>query len=304
MKIDLPDTSTENVAKQLVMTREHGGAVTLGRVLTLVVVTDIGEPTEGAIDAANAASREHPCRVIVVASGERSGESRLDAEIRVGGDAGASEVVVLKLRGELANHGHSVVIPFLLADTPVVTWWPGVGPDDPAGDPMGQLGGRRITDASKADDPLATLGTRLGNYSPGDSDLAWARITYWRAILASAIDRPPHTPITSATVTGPAGSPSIDLLAGWLRTELGVQVDRGQGSFEVRLDRDDGTTVLAVDEDGNAILISPGKPDGRIAMSSRDVPGCLTEELRRLDPDEIYHQALQGMSGVKGEVTA
>ena len=38
----------------------------LGRVLTLVVVTDEAN-TEDPIEAANAASFEHPCRVIVVA---------------------------------------------------------------------------------------------------------------------------------------------------------------------------------------------------------------------------------------------
>jgi glucose-6-phosphate dehydrogenase assembly protein OpcA len=44
----------------------------LGRVLTLVIVTDDGSSIEGAIEAANSASREHPCRVIVLARGQRA----------------------------------------------------------------------------------------------------------------------------------------------------------------------------------------------------------------------------------------
>ena len=69
MILDLPATTTEKVSKKLVSIRETGGAVTLGRVLTLVVCAAEGQPTEGAIDAANDASREHPCRVIVVSLG-------------------------------------------------------------------------------------------------------------------------------------------------------------------------------------------------------------------------------------------
>ena len=99
MIIDLPDTTTSQVAKQLVKVREDGGAVALGRVLTLLIVAHNGV-AEQAIDAANDASREHPMRVIVLITGE--GSSHLDAQIRVGGDAGASEVVVLRAFGDAA----------------------------------------------------------------------------------------------------------------------------------------------------------------------------------------------------------
>ena len=57
---------------------------------------------------------------------------------------------------------------------------------------------------------------RLKGYTPGDTDLAWSRITYWRALLTSAVDQPPHEPITSALVSGLANEPALDILAGWL----------------------------------------------------------------------------------------
>ena len=139
MIVTLPDTTTNEVAKKIVMVRESGGAISLGRVLTLVVVAEHGEPTEAAIEAAIGASSEHPSRVIVISCDPRGEQSRLDAEIRVGGDAGASEVVLLTLHGELANHPRSVVTPFLLPDTPIVTWWPGAAPEDPAKDTMGKI---------------------------------------------------------------------------------------------------------------------------------------------------------------------
>ena len=129
-------------------------------------------------------------------------EPRLDAQLRVGGDAGASEVVVLRLSGPLAGHAASVVMPFLLPDIPVVAWWPDVAPAVPAQDPLGQLAIRRITDATNGVDPLAAIKSRLPGYTAGDTDLAWARITYWRALLTSAVDQTPHEPIESALVSG------------------------------------------------------------------------------------------------------
>ncbi len=301
MILEMSDTSTTDVAKKIIEVRESGGAISLGRVLTLVVVAAHGEPTEGAIEAAIGASREHPSRVIVVSLGDRSADSRLDAEIRVGGDAGASEVVVLSLVGELANHPRSVVTPFLLPDTPVVTWWPGAAPEHPAEDPMGTLGRRRILDARRSCNPDTVLERRLATYAPGDSDLAWTQVTQWRALLASAVERPPHTAITSVEVTGPTESPGVDLLAGWLRSALDVPTRRRVGSFEIRLIRDDGPTVMALDPNGNAVLTSPGKPDGRVAITHRELPVLLAEELRRLDIDEVYELALRGVTEIEFE---
>jgi glucose-6-phosphate dehydrogenase assembly protein OpcA len=60
--IDLPSSTVSQVNKKLVELRETGGAVALGRVLTLVMVTGDGTETEPAIQAANDASREHPAR--------------------------------------------------------------------------------------------------------------------------------------------------------------------------------------------------------------------------------------------------
>ncbi|WLP90971.1 glucose-6-phosphate dehydrogenase assembly protein OpcA [Gordonia sp. NB41Y] len=304
MIVDLPETSTNAVAKKMVELREAGGAVSLGRVLTLVVVADRGEPTEAAIEAAIGASSEHPSRVIVLASGSRKGESRLDAQVRVGGDAGASEVVVLTMQGPLADQPHSVVTPFLLPDCPIVVWWPGAAPENPSEDPMGRIGKRRILDASKSAHPDTVLERRLAGYSPGDTDIAWTQITHWRALLASAIDRPPHSAITAVDVTGPAHSPGIDLLAGWLRGTLEVPTTRQIGSFEVRMHRPEGATVLSIDQNGNAVISVPDKPDGKVAMMHRDLPVCLAEELRRLDTDEIYELALRGAVQMAAEGAA
>jgi glucose-6-phosphate dehydrogenase assembly protein OpcA len=131
--IDLPSTTSSKINRAMLDLREQGGSVALSRVLTLVIVTEDGQ-SEDPIAAANAASFEHPCRVIVVARGAKRASPRMDAQIRVGGDAGASEVIVLRLYGSLVDHGASVVTPLLLADSAVVVWWPGEAPDLPAED--------------------------------------------------------------------------------------------------------------------------------------------------------------------------
>ena len=123
MILTLPHTTTGDINRELVRVRSEGGVVTLGRVMTLVVDATCCD-AESAIRAANDASREHPCRVVVLAASPNT-DARLDAEIRVGGDAGASEVVVLRPSGEMTEHGDTLVIPLLLPDAPIVAWWPG-----------------------------------------------------------------------------------------------------------------------------------------------------------------------------------
>jgi glucose-6-phosphate dehydrogenase assembly protein OpcA len=298
--VDLPATTTNDINKKITGLREEGGAITLSRVLTLVIALDSDDVLEDSIEAANFASREHPCRVIVVVQGDRTAEPRLDAQLRVGGDAGAGEVVVLHLHGELADHASSVVLPFLLPDTPVVAWWPIGGPDVPALDPLGQLAIRRITNATDCSDPLAAIKSRLQGYTAGDTDLAWARITYWRALLASAVDQAPYEPISSAVVSGLRDEPSLDVLAGWLAARIDGPVQRAVGELKVDLVRTSETITLRRPQTGvTATLTRTGRPEARIPLARREAKECLAEDLRRLDADEIYHEALKGIDKVQ-----
>jgi len=309
MIIDLPKTTTSLVNSKLVHLRQQGGVNAVGRVLTLVIVTDDDERTEEIIDAANDASREHPCRVIVVARGMKRASARLDAQIRVGGDAGASEVIVLRMYGPLADHGDSCVIPLLLPDAPVVAWWPFEAPPVPAEDPIGKLAQRRITDAAAERNPIKMLDARTKSYKQGDTDLAWTRLTLWRAVLAAALDLPPLERVTAASVVGDGDSPSADLLAAWLAARLKVPVRRGkssdsQGIVRVELERRSGSVVLHRPDGKIGTLTQPGQPDRRVALQRRPVADCLSEELRRLDADEIYEQALGGLGKItRGRVS-
>lgn len=313
MIIDLPDTDTRDIARKLVTLRETGGVVTTGRVLTLIVLADRDDDLETIVSAVNAVSREHPARVLVLVSGEPRQSSRLDAELRLGGEAGAAEVVVMHLEGEIGAHPEAIVTPLLLPDTPVVAWWPSRPPQVPAATPIGQIAQRRITDSLADPDPHAVYVRRTG-YTPGDTDLAWSRLTSWRGVLASALDLPPHGPVTGARIEGPGEDPSVDLAAGWLADRLAAPVTRvvtdepevpldadGEPKppvTRVVLSREGGDVDLAVENASTACVTIAGRPPFKVALSRRTTVDCLAEELRHLDPDTAYARALRGLSRV------
>jgi len=301
MIVDLLDTSTNAVNKKLDELREQVGAVTMGRVGTLIIASENEALLEECIDAANDASHEHPMRVLVVMAGDAdASDARLDAQLRAGGDSTAGETVVLRLSGPLARHADSVVIPFLLPDIPVVVWWPDIAPAVPAQDPLGKLAIRRITDATNGQDPLSAIKSRLPGYTAGDTDLAWARITYWRALLTSALDQPPYEPIESALVSGLRTEPALDVLAGWLASRIEGPVHRVVGDLKVELRRPTETITLSRPQEGTTATLSrTGHPDALVPLARRETRECLAEDMRRLDPDEIYFAALEGIGKVQ-----
>ncbi|MFD5950075.1 glucose-6-phosphate dehydrogenase assembly protein OpcA [Streptomyces collinus] len=300
MKIDLTDTTASKVNKALVQGRRAIGTPAVGMVLTLVIVTD-EENAYDALKAASDAAHEHPSRTLVVIrrvsrSPRDRTQSRLDAEVRVGADAGSGETVVLRLYGEVADHAQSVVLPLLLPDAPVVVWWPVNAPLDPAKDPLGALAQRRVTDTYASEQPVRDLATRSGTYTPGDTDLSWTRITPWRSMLAAALDQV-TCEVRAVEVEGEEFNPSCELLAMWLADRLDVPVKRslsgGPGLTAVRMDTNCGPIKLDRADGSLATLSIEGQPDRAVALKRRETAELMAEELRRLDPDDTYASALR-----------
>ncbi|MFJ4363809.1 glucose-6-phosphate dehydrogenase assembly protein OpcA [Streptomyces chartreusis] len=300
MKIDLTDTTASKINKALVQGRRAIGTPAVGMVLTLVIVTD-EENAYDALKAASDASREHPSRTLVVIkrvsrSPRDRTTSRLDAEVRVGADAGTGETVILRLYGEVSEHAQSVVLPLLLPDAPVVVWWPVTAPLDPANDPLGALAQRRVTDTYASEQPVRELSSRADAYTPGDTDLSWTRITPWRSMLAAALDQV-VCEVKAVEVEGEEFNPSCELLAMWLADRLDVPVKRslssGPGLTAVRMDTDCGPIVLDRADGSLATLSIQGQPDRAVALKRRETAELIAEELRRLDPDDTYASALR-----------
>jgi glucose-6-phosphate dehydrogenase assembly protein OpcA len=307
------DTTGTAVVKALAAERRSGGAVMSGLALTLVVIVDERDVHEAEAAATTAASR-HPCRLLVVIRRQvEAPVPRLDAEVLVGGRLGPGEAVVMRMYGRLSLHAESVVLPLLAPDAPVVTWWYGAPPDLIAHDPLGVSADRRVTDVLRADDPAAALRQRAEDYMAGDTDLAWTRTTPWRAELASAFDTVRST-AKAASVTGRLDDPATPLLAGWLSARLGVEVPvepvggrapgvGGIGVSRVRVELVDGGLVELNRRDAtSAVLSRTDQPDSEVALPQRELGELLAEELRRLDADQPYAEALGVATGVPGLV--
>jgi len=294
MMIDLAETTTGRIHDAIRQARQRLGGPASGMVLTLVIVTDEAAQYD-AVRAASEAAREHPMRVLAVITRRPEAGSRLDAEIRVG-ETGPGEVVLLRMYGPLGEHADSVVVPLLMPDTPVVTWWPGIPPQVPSGNPLGALAQRRITDAAAATAPHDCLASLAAHYSPGDTDLSWTRATPWRTLLAATLDQP-HGMITGGRVEAEKGNPSAELIASWLSVRLGVpfggEVSDGPGVTAVIFGTSDGEISLTRPDGRLAMLRRPGDPERRVALHRRDTAELLAEELRRLDPDEVYAEAIE-----------
>ena len=209
------------------------------------------------MEASMAAGREHPSRILLVVTAAGRNAS-LDAEVHIG-EGTPGEVVVIRMRGAVAAHPASVIRPLLLPDSPVVIWWPGKAPNNRPDDELAQLAMRRMTDAAASPRPLAALKARARDYTPGDSDLSWTRLTPWRALLAAALDQYPAK-IKSVVVESERGNPSADLLAAWLHSRL---TDRGcpQDQQRARTHRGaDGHRSRAISRSLGPMACSPPTP--------------------------------------------
>lgn len=288
--IELTDTNSAEIAAELQRARVRAGSPAMGMVMTLVIVVE-EDDAEGAMRAARAASHEHPARVLGVILGDARGAAEIDAQVGTG-SGWTGETALIRLKGEVVKHSESVVLPLLLPDSPVAVWWPSHPPADPAGDPLGRLAQRRITDAAAAvRGKTKAIYRQCEAYTVGNTDLAWTRITPWRALLAAALDQQPLK-VTRASVTAERISPSADLLAAWLADRLKVDVTRasssGPGITEVVLETRAGPIRISRPDGRLATFSSPDRPDRPVALKRRDLPELLAEELRRLDEDDVY----------------
>ena len=307
------DTTGSAVVKELAAQRRTGGAVLSGVALTLIVVADESRVTE-AEEAATHAAEMHPCRVLVVVRRQIDAPvPRLDAEVLIGGRLGPGEAVVMRMYGRLALHAESVVLPLLAADAPVVAWWHAAPPERLSTDALAVLADRRITDSSIAEDPIAALKVRAEDYAPGDTDLAWTRSTAWRSTLTSTIDsvsgrRGDAVQVLGGRIEGDPHNATAQLLAGWVSSRCGCKVELVEGprsigpsgvhSVVLELDQDEEVRIEA--DHRGAVISQPNRPDSTVALADRVLGDLLSEELRRLDPDEPYRDSLETATGVTG----
>ena len=289
MRISLEHTTSADIARAMVTARIGAGSPSMDMVLTLLVVTD-DDSVGDALQTAAVLSREHPARVIGIVLGDGRGSPRLDAKVRVGENS-AGESVLLRISGALTKHAESVVLPLLLPDSPVVVWWPRNAPTDPSADAIGRLARRRLTDAESTDSPIRALKATARHYAPGDTDLAWTRLTPWRALLAAALDQSTGK-VTGGIVEFGAGNPAAILLVAWLESRLRVPITQRRGDTDqiskVVLHLADGDVCIQRIDATSCHFSVPGSAPREVPLGARTLAELLAEDLRRLDADDIY----------------
>ena len=206
------------------------------------------------------------------------------------------------MHGELAEHAESVLVPLLLPDAPVVVWWPGAAPEVPAKDPVGALAQRRVTDAAAADDPHAELAAplrrlparrhrpRLDPHHPvADPACRRARPAVRRPSTGGEV-------VVRAGLAQRRAAGAVAVVAA-RRADARSRTPRAPGITGVRLDSADGAIEVSRPDGRVARLMRPGQPERQVSLLRRETAEIIAEELRRLDPDEVYGEVIGRVSG-------
>ncbi|HVG21051.1 MAG TPA: glucose-6-phosphate dehydrogenase assembly protein OpcA [Blastocatellia bacterium] len=224
---------------------EHSGVVRVSILNLLVYVpadSDIGKLDDIMIDV----TASHPCRAILIIA-EREGERPvLAAQVtsRCTLPTPTSKQVCCEQVTITASESHldevpSALAPLLISDLPVYLWWRAVPKrmDKEMFGRLVDLSDRVIIDSALFNDPggdivnMAAVLTETPRWT-ALSDLNWARLTAWRALIAGFYDVADYRPLLDklSRVTIEYAPPSNDaaaiparalLLGGWLSSRLG-----------------------------------------------------------------------------------
>jgi len=235
------------------------------------------EWVEAAEDVLVGLAERHPSRTIVLFPHSAAGglEGEVSTESFTGGEnrSVCTDTIRIRLHGPSAEHPGSVVEPLLIPDLPVFLRWRGVPSfGDSAFEELLDVVDRLIIDSTEWPDlpkPYADLATVFDRVAV--SDIAWARTSRWRAMLASLW--PGVAGVRRIKVTGTLAQ--AHLLAGWLRSRLERSID---------LEHEPANRLVGVELDGEPAPFPPG--DSPLPAD------LLSDELDKLSRDRVYEAAV------------
>jgi hypothetical protein len=273
-------TSVSEIERKLAALRlddERGGARQRTSVMTHIAWVP-EEWVEAAEDVLTGLADRHPSRTIVLfpQSGDGGLEGEVDVESfgRGGGRTVCTDTIRIRLHGTAAAHPASVVEPLLIPDLPVFLRWRGLPPfDDSAFVELVETVDRLIVDSTEwpgLPAPYAEFAEVFDRVAV--SDIAWARTSRWRPMLASLW--PQIAEVKKIKVTGTLAQ--AHLLAGWLRSRLERQIE---------LEHEQAEKLVGVELDGDPAPFPPGDPPRPADL--------LSDELDKLDRDLVYEGAVR-----------
>ncbi|MBI3762543.1 MAG: glucose-6-phosphate dehydrogenase assembly protein OpcA [Chloroflexi bacterium] len=223
-------------------------AVARALVANLVAFVPTTGLADGATETLAKVMRRHPCRAIVLTvdpaltDGEAQASVALACQM-VGGWQMCCEHITLTANGLDEDQLPGATLPLLVTDLPTFLWWLG---DPPFGSEgfvrLAESSDRIVVDSAAFTDPLGTfteLAVEVATYGhrTAFTDLNWARLTPWRAMVASLYDsrdwRPRLDQLDTVTIEiggsaprSPANPAAASLILGWLASRLKWAVER------------------------------------------------------------------------------
>jgi glucose-6-phosphate dehydrogenase assembly protein OpcA len=235
------------------------------------------EWVEAAEDVLAGLAERHPSRTIVLfpQSGGEGLEGNVESEAfpMSEGLIVCTDTIRIRLHGTSAEHPTSVVEPLLISDLPVFLRWRGVPPfGESAFEELTGVADRLILDSTEwpgLPKPYAQMAELFDRVAV--SDIAWARTSRWRSMLASLW--PGIANVQRIKVTGTEAQ--ANLLAGWLRSRL---------RRSIGLEHELSDKLVGVELDGEPAPFPPGDPP---------LPAdLLSDELDKLIRDPVYEAAV------------
>ena len=219
--------------------------VTSTHVLNLIARAENEEGAQEYLHDIEEVTGRHPSRAIMMVVDPNAEQEEMPVQAWVsircqippaGGRQVCAEEVTVKACGEAVRGMPAAVIPLLIPDLPVFLWWPRGTPfDEYLFRNLADSVNRLVVDSATFENPEGTLSkmpARLAQQWPkvACSDMNWARLTYWRELLAGFFDgeslRPYLDRIGRVTIDfalserGGVNRAQALLFAGWLASRL------------------------------------------------------------------------------------
>src|SRR6266550_4003650 len=226
---------------------DNEAAVLRARVANLLVFVSTSELLDEVHQMLRELTGIHPSRVLMMVGAraepdrdiEMSLASIFQTDQRTGRERLCCESVTLKAQGNFVAELPSVALPLLIPDLTTFLWWrDAVQVSDKIFDTLLRATDRLVIDSAEFEDPgndlveTDKLFVHDSCEDVGVSDLNWARLTFWRELLADFYDVPAYQPLLDnldhvrIDYVGPEHKPTTVapqalLIAGWLASRLG-----------------------------------------------------------------------------------
>ena len=269
---------------------ETDEAVLLARAANLMAVVTSAAVLAECQQTIRELAEKHPCRALVMLADRQGAASDIEMFVstscqneRQATKAELScEEITLVARGHFASELPSAGIPLLVPDLPVFLWWPDLQRlDDDTFLPLSYAADRLVLDSVDLEavnlqlDTIEQIFSRHGAEAIAVSDINWARLTSWRALLANFYDvqeyRVALDDLERVRIEygAPAGNTSgiatqALLIAGWLASRL-------DWTIEHQTNEQDQTLLSAIRRDHKAVTLElkrverPAMKPGRLA---------------------------------------